>query len=113
MINSLEKITLGGMEQWLLIRGEKEELPVLLFLHGGPGFSFIPFAQYFQKLEANYIVVQWDQRGTGKSYTETIPPETMTAPVLSSTIKGCPEKNGCSPCWVRQFNELVNQWILR
>ena len=59
------------------IKGESSNNPVILFLHGGPGFPLSPFAQHFQSpLEKNYTVVHWDQRGAGKSYPNT-PPETM------------------------------------
>ncbi|UCE08085.1 MAG: alpha/beta hydrolase, partial [bacterium] len=77
-INSLEKIILGNVEQWILIRGEDLSNPILLFLHGGPGFPQIPFTHIdSDRLEKNFIVVNWDQRGAGKSYNEAIPKETM------------------------------------
>jgi pimeloyl-ACP methyl ester carboxylesterase len=67
-INSLEKIRLGGAEQWILIRGWNRTKPLLLFVHGGPGFPEMPFAQVNADLEKDFVVVQWDQRGAGKSY---------------------------------------------
>jgi len=77
-IDSLEKITLGGIEQWILIRGWDKSNPVVLFLHGGPGSIEGPFAYKFQRdLEKHFIVVNWDQRGAGKSYSRKIPKESM------------------------------------
>lgn len=62
-------VTLGGQEQYLLIRGENVENPVLIWLHGGPS-SPDSFANYtFQKhLVDEYTVVNWDQRGCGRTY---------------------------------------------
>ncbi len=78
MVNMLEKVKLGGVNQWILAKGNKEENPILLFLHGGPGLPMMPLYQYFQsKLEDEYIVVHWDQRGTGKSFSEDISPYSM------------------------------------
>lgn len=78
MVNLLEKFELGGVNQWILAKGNKEENPILLFLHGGPGLPMMPFYQHFQKkLEEEYIVVQWDQRGTGKSFSDKINPYSM------------------------------------
>ncbi len=65
---SIESIALGGVKQWLLIRGD-EQRPVLLVLHGGPGSADIATASRYQgELEQNFLVVNWDQRGAGKSH---------------------------------------------
>jgi pimeloyl-ACP methyl ester carboxylesterase len=67
---------LGGMEQWILVQGEKESNPVLLFLHGGPGVPIIPFVRDFDvyaTLQEHFVMVYWDQRGAGKSYHPGIP----------------------------------------
>ncbi|MCL6613303.1 MAG: alpha/beta hydrolase [Firmicutes bacterium] len=78
-IASLEKVNIGGVEQWLLIRGKSINNPVLLFIHGGPGSAEGPLVcHYNKKLEDYFIVVNWDQRGAGKSYSRKIPVETMT-----------------------------------
>lgn len=78
MINILDKVILGEMEQWILARGNNKDNPILLFLHGGPGLPMMPFHQHFQsEIEEKYVVVHWDQRGTGKSYSEDIPSESM------------------------------------
>lgn len=62
-------VTLGGQEQYLLIRGENTENPVMIWLHGGPS-SPDAFTNYtFQKhLVDEYTVVNWDQRGCGRTY---------------------------------------------
>ena len=77
-INILEEISLGGLKQWILIRGENADNPILLYLHGGPGFPQIPFAHINPPLLGkHFLVVNWDQRGAGKSFNANIPPETM------------------------------------
>ncbi|GFN31393.1 alpha/beta fold hydrolase [Paenibacillus xylaniclasticus] len=79
MIDVIHKLTLGGEEQWYVARGRSSELPLLLFLHGGPG-SPQTGAQhkYNRELEHHYIVVNWDQRGGGKSYRPGMDPSGMT-----------------------------------
>ncbi len=76
-INALEKIRLGGIEQWIQIRGHDRAKPLLLFLHGGPGFPQMPFAHLNAELEKHFVVVHWDQRGAGKSYSSAIPDDAM------------------------------------
>jgi pimeloyl-ACP methyl ester carboxylesterase len=61
-------VPIGGIDQWIQIRGENRNNPVLLILHGGPGFSYIPFTLNFRTWEKDFTVVQWDQRGTGKTF---------------------------------------------
>jgi pimeloyl-ACP methyl ester carboxylesterase len=68
-ITSLEKHKIGGVDQWILIRGYDQTKPVLLFLHGGPGMPSMYLAHKFQsELERDFVVVHWDRRGAGKSF---------------------------------------------
>ncbi|SCY55069.1 alpha/beta fold hydrolase [Alkaliphilus peptidifermentans] len=77
-VASIQKIQLGGLEQFIMIRGKDTNNPILLFLHGGPGYSQISFARKYQEeLEENFIVVNWDQRGSGMSYSHNIPRKSM------------------------------------
>jgi pimeloyl-ACP methyl ester carboxylesterase len=67
-VTELLSVEIGGMQQWLLIRGEDESNPVLLWLHGGPGSAQMPIHHKYTKgLEKEFVVVHWDQRGAGKS----------------------------------------------
>lgn len=69
-IASLERVQLGGSEQWITIRGKDRHNPVLLYLGiGGPGAGGFPAnALTLSPLEDYFVVVNWDQPGTGKSY---------------------------------------------
>jgi pimeloyl-ACP methyl ester carboxylesterase len=70
---------LGGLDQWVMIRGENIANPPLIFLHGGPGFSEMRLFRHFNApLEKSFTVVNWDQRGTGKSFDRKIPKSSMT-----------------------------------
>ncbi len=69
-IETLESVPIGGINQWIEIRGESVKNPILLFIHGGPGSAFMPVARGFQgPWEKYFTVVQWDQRGAGKTYS--------------------------------------------
>jgi len=68
-IDSLESVRIGGIDQWIHVRGDDVNNPVLLFIHGGPGIAFIALAGTFQgPWEKHFTIVQWDQRGAGKTY---------------------------------------------
>jgi pimeloyl-ACP methyl ester carboxylesterase len=65
----LEKVKLGGAEEWITIRGKDSRNPVLLFLAGGPGGSQLVLEQRaLAGLEDRFVVVNWDQPGAGKSF---------------------------------------------
>ena len=69
-IDSLEAVSIGGIDQWIEVRGQSVNNPILLFIHGGPGSAFMPIARAFQQpWEKYFTIVQWDQRGAGKTYT--------------------------------------------
>ncbi|HTG16728.1 MAG TPA: alpha/beta fold hydrolase, partial [Blastocatellia bacterium] len=62
-------VPLGGINQWITIRGANRDNPVVLFLHGGPGtptnlLDFSMAAAWTQ----SFMLVQWDQRGAGKTF---------------------------------------------
>jgi pimeloyl-ACP methyl ester carboxylesterase len=62
-------VKIGGIEQWISVRGRHPDAPIILFLHGGPGFSSIPTSwRFLQSWEEDYVLAQWDQRGAGKTY---------------------------------------------
>jgi len=63
------KLRIGGIDQWVSIRGHDRRNPILLFLHGGPASVTMPVSYTFQSPWEDYFtVVQWDQRGAGKTY---------------------------------------------
>jgi pimeloyl-ACP methyl ester carboxylesterase len=61
-------VRLGGVDQWVQIRGEDRDNPVLLFVHGGPGNAVSPFASLLRPWEKDFTVVIWDQRCAGKTF---------------------------------------------
>ena len=69
-------VTVGGIRQWVTIEGQDCANPVVLIVHGGPGNPNTPFAHnLFANWAKEFTVVQWDQRGSGKTYAESKPGE--------------------------------------
>jgi pimeloyl-ACP methyl ester carboxylesterase len=80
-IDEASFVTLGGIEQWVTIRGQDRDNPVLLFLHGGPGDVTNPWAfSLFAPWQKHFTVVQWDQRGAGRTLKRNGP---KIAPTLT------------------------------
>lgn len=78
-IASLEQVKLGGVDQWLIVRGHDVNKPVLLFLSGGPGGSEAARVLRFNsELEKHFVIVIWEQRGCGKSYPSLNPKSALT-----------------------------------
>ena len=63
-------IVLGGIEQWVTIRGENGGNPVLLLVHGGPADVQSPLVTTYAPYERDFVLVQWDQRGAGRTYAK-------------------------------------------
>jgi pimeloyl-ACP methyl ester carboxylesterase len=73
-IDEASFVTVGGIEQWITIRGQDRDNPVLLFLHGGPGDVTNPWTfALFAPWERYFTVVQWDQRGAGRTLKKSGP----------------------------------------
>ena len=67
-------VTIGGIEQWVTIRGQDRDNPVLLFVHGGPGDVTNPWSfRLFAPWEEHFTVVQWDERGAGRTLRKSGP----------------------------------------
>ncbi|MET0337856.1 MAG: alpha/beta hydrolase [Caulobacter sp.] len=67
-LDTVETVRLGGMEQWISIRGVARDNPILIYVHGGPGASELGRSWPYQRAWEDYFtVVQWDQRGSGKT----------------------------------------------
>lgn len=90
-VSLLEEITLGGLKQWIFIRGIDKNNPILLFLHGGPGAPLLGMSssrKYDAELIKHFNVVHWDQRGAGKSFNRDIPVDSMT---INGLVEDCNE----------------------
>ncbi len=78
-IAEIKYFPIGGVQQWVMIRGENVANPVLVLVHGGPGFSEMRLFRHFNTaLEKAFTVIYWDQRGTAKSFDPNIPVSSMT-----------------------------------
>jgi proline iminopeptidase len=81
-VERLEKVRIGGIDQWVSIRGTDRRNPVLLYIHGGPGYISIPMSWWFSRgWEEYFTIVQWDQRAAGKTHLLTDP--ATIAPTLT------------------------------
>jgi len=77
-IATLEKVNMNGTEQWITIRGQDVNKPILLHLGmGGPGGGGFATRSLFEPLEKDFVVVSWDEPGTGKSFS-AVPISTLT-----------------------------------
>ena len=86
-IAQIEYLELGGLDQWVMIRGVDVANPPLILLHGGPGMSETRFFRLCNApLEKHFTVIYWEQRGTGKSFYPNIPRSSMTVEQFISDL---------------------------
>ncbi len=98
-IERAEAVSIGGIQQWITIRGDDKRNPVLLVVHGGPGYPELPLSWWYTRgWEEYFTVVQWDQRGAGKTYMINDPQ--AVAPTMT------PER-------LVQDSEELAQWLRR
>src|SRR5215472_9204464 len=84
----LEPVMLGGVRQWVLVRGRSADSPLLLKVHGGPGQAEMATVGLNGLLEADFLVVEWDQRGSGKSAAAAEPAAAMSlSQLVADTIE--------------------------
>lgn len=91
-ISALEAVEINGSTQWVLQRGVDRTKPILLYIHGGPGISEMVFnRKHSEALEQHFVVVNWDQRGAGKSYKALEQESDMNIPQFIADIKAVTE----------------------
>jgi pimeloyl-ACP methyl ester carboxylesterase len=82
-INQQQAVEIGGIQQWISLKGANDHAPVLLYLHGGPGNSVMSYAGKFtSELQKHFVVVQWDQRASGKTASLQITAQTPTVELM-------------------------------
>jgi predicted alpha/beta-fold hydrolase len=92
IINDLVKMNINNSEQWVLVRGTNSEKPLIIHVQAGPGLPMIPEANCMEKtlrLEDDFLVAYWDQRGCGKSCNKSIDPKTINFAQMADDIISC------------------------
>lgn len=81
------RVTLGGVEQYVLLRGRDRTAPLLIYVHGGPGGSETPFLRtHNAELENDFLAVYWDQRGAVKSFDSTLDPSELNISRMTADL---------------------------
>jgi proline iminopeptidase len=101
-VNRLEKLNINNSEQWVLIRGENIDAPLLIHVQAGPGLPMISESKDMEKhlhLEDKFLVAYWDQRGCGRSFNKNIPAETINLTQMADDIITC------TKCLLKKYNK--------
>ena len=81
-------VPIGGIQQWISIKGADRDNMVVLVLHGGPGDAWSPFTDaMFAGWDRDVTLVQWDQRGAGRTFGKN-PPADADASIERMTRDG-------------------------
>jgi proline iminopeptidase len=91
-VERLDKVRIGGIDQWVSIRGDDRRNPVLIVLHGGRGYVDMPMSWWFGRgWEEYFTVVYWDQRAAGKTYLPNDPATTKLTLTLERMVADAEE----------------------
>ena len=94
-IEELRQVEIGGIKQWISVRGNDRRNPILLYLHGGPGAAEMVEAYGYQRpWEDFFTVVQWDQRGAGKTYASNAPEAMAPGMTIEGMVRDAEEMIG-------------------
>lgn len=94
-IEELRQVDIGGIRQWISVRGNDRRNPILLYLHGGPGAAEMVEAYGYQRpWEDFFTVVQWDQRGAGKTYAANTPEAMASGMTIEGMVRDAEEMIG-------------------
>src|SRR5215813_11261593 len=80
-------VRIGGIEQWITMRGDDRGNPVLLIVHGGPGDPQSSLPDLYKIYERDFTIVQWDQPGAGKTYGKNPTVAPVPARVIADGIE--------------------------
>jgi len=100
-VDSDQVVTIGGIRQYIRIKGKDDSNPILLFLHGGPGGSLLQKNdQISGKLQQHFVVVQWDQRETGETLKLNRSPQLLTLSLFYN------DTHDLIDTWLKKFKKL-------
>jgi pimeloyl-ACP methyl ester carboxylesterase len=85
-ISIFEKVKINNAELWVLTRTENKNKPLLLIVAGFPGGGESLAYHRLKKLESEFIVVNFEQRGAGKSYSKSLTDDDLSLEILADDI---------------------------
>ncbi len=105
-VAALARPVINGIPQGVLVRGRSVKNPALLILHGGPGGAYIGCARsWFGCWEDQWVVLNWDMRGAGLSYSRMVDPSSLEPAQIARDALGVVE-------WSRQQFGLGRFYLL-
>jgi pimeloyl-ACP methyl ester carboxylesterase len=88
-IDSTAAVTIGGIKQFIAIKGANRATPLLLYITGGPGETSIGQSDgYTNELKKHFVLVEWDQRGCGETQKLNASPVPITLAVCQQDAAG-------------------------